>query len=62
MYLWLNYAIFEQLVGSDSDMVEDVFRNALLQVKNIEARKKIWQEYVFRLRARTPVDGLLLGT
>jgi hypothetical protein len=46
MFLWLNYAMFETLVESDDEVVEDVFRSALTAVESVEARKKIWLEYV----------------
>lgn len=46
LHLWLNYAMFESLVGSDDAIVEDVFRNALLRLKNTEDRKRIWLEFV----------------
>lgn len=45
MYLWLNYAMFESMVNDDHETVGDVFRNALVQVKNTEEKKRLWMEY-----------------
>jgi len=44
--MWLNYGLLEALTGSDNEVVEDIFRSALLAVKSDEGRKKIWFEYL----------------
>lgn len=61
-YLWLNFALFEMLVGSENEVVEDVFRDALQCVKNVEGRKRLWLEYVFHsvILAVTPSHSFTL--
>jgi len=57
LYMWLNYVIFEVTAAGTDDngdddfaeggtIVEDVFRNALLRLTNVEHRKRIWMEYL----------------
>lgn len=45
--------MFEALAGSDEEVVEDVFRNALLRIKRTEDRKRVWLEYVIILCVRS---------
>ena len=44
MYLWLNYCLFEVLVGTER-AVTSVFEQALVVLNAADDRKKIWLEY-----------------